>query len=268
MTPIHYFWIGEAVSDMELLTFQSCVKSHHQPVVWSYGSITNIPSFVIQKDASEIMACEEFLHYRNDLHLPLANISDIFRYFLLQKIGGYYSDTDVVILRNLDIIREEEFFCSTFEYGYGECANGCLMKLAKNSAVSNYLKEECLSRLQEIEVIGQNDIHYCYLGPFVVQKCAKELSVKVLPFDLINPISWRWVKKLIAYRNPDTRFLLKNKLRRYLPSIESRGYHLTTNTVAIHLCNEMWKQEGLNKNERFHSSSLYEKLKKQMKMGS
>ncbi|RYG51411.1 MAG: hypothetical protein EOO01_08570 [Chitinophagaceae bacterium] len=261
MTPVHYFWVGDSFTNVELLTFQSCRKHDHDPWVWTYGPIKNVPAFVTLKDASSILDRSLFHRYLNDLKLPLANISDIFRYYLLHQVGGYYSDTDVVIVKNLDSIAFDEFFCSTHEYEWGQCANGCFMKLKAGSPISQFLLDECTRRLAEMESSPKDQIHYCHLGPFVVQECARKMPVKVLPYDYINPIHWRWVRELIAFKKLDHKFYYKTKLRRYLPKIEKRGYHLTKNTYAVHLCNEMWKQNGIDKNDTFHRDSIFEKLK-------
>lgn len=261
MSPIHYFWVGERFTAMELLTFRSCHKQQHQPVVWCYEAIHNAPPYVTLANAADLLPRETFEHYRDNLQLPLANISDIFRYALLHEVGGYYSDTDVIIMRNLDTIPEEEFFCSTFEYGWGECANGCFMKIKAGSQAARALVAECQLRLAEIEARGRNDIHYCHLWPFVVQKCAGELPVKTLGYDYFNPISWKWVKELIVYKKPNRKFLLKTKIRKLLPRFEARGYGLTKNTYAIHLCNEMWKQNGIDKDAVFHAGCLYQKIR-------
>lgn len=261
MTPVHYFWVGERFSNVELLTFQSCRKHNHKPLVWTYGKINNVPETVQIKDASTILDRSLFAHYKDELLLPLANISDIFRYHLLYQVGGYYSDTDVVLVRNLDSIPYDEFFCSTHEYEWGECANGCFMKLKAGSATSQYLLDECQKRLIKMEAERDEPVHYCHLGPFVVQECVRNLPVKVLPYDYINPIHWRWVKELIAFKKMNLKFFYKTKLRMYLPNIEKRGYQLTKNTYAVHLCNEMWKQNGIDKDDTFHPSSLFEKLK-------
>lgn len=262
MTPIHYFWIGNELSQMELLALKSASKQGHQPTIWTYDSISNLPSSVVVRRGEDVLPKQKIDYLIHQLQLPLAVVSDLFRYQLLHQVGGLYSDTDVVILRNLDPILDREFFCSTYEYGYGQCASNCFMHITAGSTISKYLVEESERRLEEVEKNGLSAENYCYLGPFLVQQCAAELGVAQLPYDFINPISWRWVSKLIAFEKPDHRFLLKTAVRKFLPSIESRGYGLTKDSFAIHLCNEIWKQQGLNKNSRFHRQSLYERLKR------
>lgn len=265
MIPINYFWIGDQLSPMELLTIRSCYQHQHQPVVWSYNNILNLPQFAVLKDASTVMDYEKFEYLKNHLKLPLPVISDVFRYKLLNKVGGIYSDTDVVLIKNVDrLANQTDFFCSSFEYYWGILANNCFMKVSAGSALAQYLCDESEKRLVEVEKNGLSD--YCYIGPFLVQHTAKELNVSLLPFDFINPISWRWVPKLIAFKQPDRKFLLKNLVRRYIPFFEGRGYLVTSNTYAIHLCNEIWKQGDLKKDEIYHPSSLYERLKRKIKL--
>lgn len=262
MTEINYFWHGESFSKMEILSFTSAWKNNHQPVIWTYEQeIIGTPSFVILKEASTIIPKEKFNYFLNVLKLPLANISDILRYSILLKYGGIYSDTDIIFLDNLDLIKEEEYFCSSYEYNYGELANGCLMKLKANSSIAQYLFTTCNARIREMDLgIPNVNFEYCYLGPFLVQKCAAEMHVKVLSFDMINPISWRWVNKIIAFTQPDYKFILKNIVR-ILIFKKTSGYRLTKNTLAIHLSNEIWKNHSFDKDGRFHKWSIYEKLK-------
>lgn len=262
MTEVNFFWIGKSVSNVELLAFSACWKNGHRPVVWSFDAVENLPSFVTVRNAAEIMEASYFRHLREGLKLSFAVTADVFRYEMLHRTGGYYSDTDVVITRNVDAIHFENYFCSTYEYEWGECANNCFMKLKAGSDVTAYLRNECAKRLSEIEANGMESVHYCYLGPFLVQQCAREMNVTVLPWDYLNPISWRWVPDLIAFRQPNAKFLLKTRIRRTFKRFEHRGYGITKNTFGVHLCNDIWKQSGLGKNEKYHPLSVYERLRK------
>lgn len=261
MTAINYFWHGSSVSRMEILSFTSAFRNQHQPVVWSFEKeIKNLPSFVLLKDATELLARDTFEYYLNILRLPIANISDIIRYILLKKIGGIYSDTDMVFIKNLNEISHDEYFCSTFEYDFGELANGCLMKLTANSAVANYLNDECNKRIKDIEQSEIENVPFCYLGPFVIQECAAKFHIPILPYDVINPISWPMVHKIIAYEKIDWTFMIKKALRIFFPKKEKRGYNITRNTIAVHLYNEIWRSKSINKSSKLHPYCLYERL--------
>ncbi|MNI51235.1 hypothetical protein D3C73_1059470 [compost metagenome] len=166
-----------------------------------------------------------------------------------------------MILKNLAHIRDEEYFCSTFEYIYGELANGCLFKLKANSEIAHYLSSQCELRIKEIELKRNIKFDYCYLGPFLIQQCAVEKQISILSYDVINPISWRWVSKIIAFEKPDYKFIVKNILRILLQK-DTRGYRVTKNTFAIHLSNEVWRHQFLDKNKTFHKWSKYEMLKR------
>lgn len=262
--PINFFWIGPKVSPIEVLSLRSTLKHNMTPVLWCYKNIEGIPKGVIVKDANCILPKEKIDYYINDLNLPLPSISDLFRYELLDLIGGIYADTDIVFMDNIYNLKEREYFCSTYEYHVGEEASNCLMRVTKKSLVSQFLINESKIRLNNYIIAG-NKADYCEFGPFTVQKCARELNVKVLPYDVINPISWRWTNKIIAYKKIDLKFHLKLVFRFLFPfRYENKGYFLTKNTIAMHLCNEMWKIYGLNKFETMNDKCLYERLKKKV----
>ena len=267
MTEINFFWIGSKVTPVEILAFKSCISNNMTPVLWVYDNIENIPDYVQVKDANLILDNSIIDKYLTVFKLPIPNISDIFRYELLYKIGGIYADTDIIFIDRIDKINHSEYFCSTFEYQYNECANGCLMKIEKESITAKYLRDEMLMRLEKFEKGITSELGYCDLGPFVVQKCASEIPIKILTYDVINPISWRFTSTIIAFKKPNYKFLLKNLVRLYLPlKNEKRGYGITKNTIAVHLCHEMWKRDGIDKYKPLHSSCLYEKLKKRYKL--
>lgn len=260
--PINYFWIGSRFSPIEILSFKSCLKNGMTPILWCYETIENLPKGVILKDANQIIPEEKIKYYLQVLKLPIPSVSDFFRYELLYQIGGIYSDTDIVFLKNLYLIKIEEYFCSTYEYNYNECASNCLMRLKKGSIVGKFLIDEAYNRLKSNLENKNQDIHYCEFGPFVVQHCARELPIEILNYDIINPISWRWTEKLIAYEKFDIKFHIKQLIRSCFPFwYENKGYFLTKNTIAVHLCNEVWTKNGIDKHKPQHRLSLFEKLK-------
>ena len=263
MIEVNFFWIGNSVSPVEILAFKSCLSNSMTPILWSYENISDLPNGVCVKNANEIIPYSEIKSYLYDLELPIPSVSDIFRYRLLYKHGGIYSDTDIIFTRNIESLGNTEYFCSTFEYIHNTCASNCFMKLNKGSSVAKFLVEESNKKLLNFQSQGTSNFNYCDLGPFLVQDAVRKLGVLVLTYDFINPISWRFTDKIIAYKKRDYRFLLKNLLRKFsFGKIESRGYFLTESTYAVHLCHEMWRLKGINKYETLHPSCLYEKLKK------
>lgn len=104
------------------------------------------------------------------------------------------------------------------------------------------------------------DFDYCYLGPFLVQDALKTIHIPTLDYKIINPISWRWTSKLIAFKSPDYIFLLKNRIRRALKK-NAEGYFIHPTSKAVHLFNDSWKNYSLKKDDRFHKRSIFEQLK-------
>ncbi|GGE44383.1 glycosyl transferase-like sugar-binding protein [Pedobacter psychrotolerans] len=266
LNEINFFWIGNNISPTEQLAFASCIANQMTPVLWCYNEIDGVTDYVIKKDARVIMSKDELNYYINDLRLQLPNVSDIFRYKLLAKVGGIYSDTDVIFIKNVYEIDIDEYFCSTFEYNYGSCASNCFMKIKKNSLTATYLIDELEKRLDNFINFKTESLNYCEFGPFLVQKCASKIPITVLSYNIINPISWRWTNKIIAFEKLDYKFLIKNALRKILSfKLEKRGYFLTDQTYAIHLCSEMWKRYNIDPHGKMHKSSLFQKLKTKYK---
>lgn len=258
---INYFWIGSRISPLEILSFKSCLKNGMTPILWCYETVENIPQGVILCDANSIITKQRIDYYLIDLKLPIPNVSDFFRYELLYRNGGIYSDTDIIFIRDLFQVKSEEYFCSTFEYNFGQCVNGCLIKIKKGSAIGKFLVDEAYERLDSY-INTKKDIDYCEFGPFVVQKCADKFPIDILGYDVINPISWRFAHKLIAYNKFDVKFHIKQLIRFCLPFLyEKKGYFITKNTIAIHLCHETWKGNGIDKYQRLNRLSLFETLK-------
>ena len=106
MVTVSSLWVGGSLSDLEI----NCIKSHlkvgHNFVLYVYENIDNIPNGVLIKDGREIL---------NERHLGLGDkygfypFSDIFRFNLMYKKGGYWVDLDLYATRSWDSLEDKEF---------------------------------------------------------------------------------------------------------------------------------------------------------------
>lgn len=105
---VNFLWIGDALTKNGQLTLKSFLDNGHQPVLWAYNTnCQNVPIGVTIKDAGEIMHPSKIFSYKNNGDCregSYGGFSDIFRYYLLDKIGGWYCDMDVVCLKNFNQI--------------------------------------------------------------------------------------------------------------------------------------------------------------------
>ena len=95
------FWSGPPLSVYEELSLASFVARGQQVIVYSYDRSLRVPQGVELADANEIMPggrIYEFVHPWGE-RTPALH-SDLFRYELLRRLGDWYFDLDVVLLRD------------------------------------------------------------------------------------------------------------------------------------------------------------------------
>ena len=92
---VNMFWAYGELSKLERLCTSSFVLQGYQVKLWTYGEITNAPRGVILRDARVILS--EVRVFKNKAG-SYASFSDLFRYKLLNELGGLYADTDVIAL--------------------------------------------------------------------------------------------------------------------------------------------------------------------------
>ena len=210
---INFFWIGESINKLGQLTLKSFLDNNHQPVLWVYNKdCKNIPLGTIVKDAGEILNQSRVFSYKGNgdcRNGSYGGFSDIFRYYLLQKVGGWYCDMDVTCLNNFSDISENEY---CFRKHKNAKYVGNIMKCPKNSDFLKFCIEET-----EKQINCENDL---WVKPvFILSQCIEHFKLQdnALPneyFGCDDPIE---LKQLVEIP-------FKNKIN--LPK------------YAIHWCNE------------------------------
>ncbi len=93
------FWAYGELSKLERLCISSFVLQGYRVNLWSYAPIQNAPKGVWHRDAREVLPEKKvFLN----LNQSYVSFSDLFRYKLLNEMGGLYADTDVMALTSTD----------------------------------------------------------------------------------------------------------------------------------------------------------------------
>ncbi len=95
------FWAGPALSAYEELCLNSFVARGHQVLLYSPVRLPWVPDGVTQLDASDILPTKELYQFvfPNGETTPSIH-ANLFRYEALRQHGGWYVDTDVVLLRD------------------------------------------------------------------------------------------------------------------------------------------------------------------------
>ena len=97
LTPVQSLWVGNKLSELEILSIKSFQKLGHPFILYTYSKVRGIPSGTIVKDGNKIIKKKDLFKFKKGL-LPF---SDIFRYKMLYEKGGYWVDLDMIALKPL-----------------------------------------------------------------------------------------------------------------------------------------------------------------------
>jgi hypothetical protein len=114
MQQVNSLWIGTNFSLLEILTMKSFVDHGFEFHLWVYNhKLKDIcPNGVTIRDANEILPEKKIFTYDGGGDCrggSLGGFSDLFRYYLIHKIGGIYVDMDVTCLTNFNLDNEYGF---------------------------------------------------------------------------------------------------------------------------------------------------------------
>src|SRR5262245_11604013 len=93
------FWHGSSLGWIARLSLSSFVTRGHVVELFSYAPVAGLPDGVILRDASDVLPCDRVFTYQTggDAGSPSLH-SNLFRYKLLYDLGGWWIDTDVLLL--------------------------------------------------------------------------------------------------------------------------------------------------------------------------
>jgi hypothetical protein len=216
---VHGLWIGSKLSLVELLCMHSFLEMGHEFHLWVYETPeTPVPANVTLRNANEIIDQKEVFSYHHKNQFghgkgSYAGFSDLFRYRLLSLHGGWWTDMDVVCLKPLDL-NDPYVFRTHHDFPLV----GNIMKCPAGSA----LMQRCFDR-----AIKEVDAHNTdwNLPIRILNEEISELELTAYIREFSNQDSWRYVRNLM-YRNP----------------------RIPDHWYVLHLVNEEWRRNKINKN--------------------
>ena len=241
---IQSLWIGEALSNLEIMSMKSFLANGHIYHLYTYGAINNIPDGVIIKDANDILDKSEIFTYNNGS--PSA-FSNLFRYMLLFKKGGYWVDTDIVC--NKPFIFEKDYLFIT-EPDVNYTKNILTPSVLKAPAGNKYYQfaiDTCYKCKEAIRVGRMK----WGLGPFTVKLLVEKYKLSEYT------VKWDTFMTCFCFHFPS----MVNPNHRPHPLIISRPCEMPDNMIGVHFWNECFRRHSLDKNGKFHKESLYEYFK-------
>ena len=226
---VQSLWVGEYLSDLEIMCIKSFLKNGHEFHLYTYDKVKNIPEGTIVKDGNEILPKSEIFRYNNG---SVSAFSNWFRYKLLLDKGGWWVDTDIVCLKYFDDTSNTIFTSEFTGEGNTHITSG-VIKTIPNCPVMKYCWDYCQQR-------GKLNLPWGEIGPRLlneaVDKCDRNYLVKQ-PQDY-HPFHYEQTENMV----------ISNKL------------DIPQNSYSIHLWNEMWSRYNINKSDIFPTNSLYGKL--------
>ncbi|WP_228747737.1 glycosyltransferase [Bradyrhizobium sp. BR 10289] len=214
---------------------KSFVKLGHRVELFTYDfSKLDVPDWIVRRDASEIWPSDRVLTYKKDIGAgSFALHSNLFRYALLYKMGGWWTDLDVILLR--DTIPQTDFFF-TMETADPTRATFSVIKFPAGHPAMSEARDQCISA-GERPFYGETGAD---LFSRVVQKY--ELTDFAHPMQSAYPISALDVSRLF---DPGEREPLQQQC---------------ANSCFLHLFNETWRRAGIPNELGPPVGSLVERL--------
>jgi len=228
--PMQSLWVGDRLSKLEQLSIRSYQYHGHDYHLYTYGHVEGVPSGVVIKDAAEIVSPYSIKQFR-----CIANFSDFFRYCLLFKHGGWWTDTDAVCLRPFEFTEEHVFSSEALQRENGKLHVNCgTIRVPRGC-------EMLLEALLRIARTNVATAGWSEIWPQLLQQLVGEFKLQqfVKAPKTFCPVPW-WDAALMV----KTTFGLNN-------------------SYAVHLWNEMWRQNNLDKDADYPQQSLFEQLKRE-----
>jgi hypothetical protein len=97
---VRAFWHGRPLTAYHRLCLRSFADRGHAVEIFSYDRDLAAPDGVRLRDANEIWPTDRVMHYQSGFGSGSPSLhSNLFRYAMLHRLGGWWIDMDVVLLR-------------------------------------------------------------------------------------------------------------------------------------------------------------------------
>lgn len=234
---------------MEIASILSYQKQGYEVHLYVYDAVEGIPAGTRVKDAAEILDRKFIFQYKD--FASYAGFANLFRYILLFKKGGCWSDLDVFCLRSIGLGEDyylveqgrkgRSFIIDQIRNFQFPFLNNCFMKAPAGNSLCQMAMDFCLSQ-------DSTQLTFGTTGPQLLTSLARKLKLRcyVAPVQAICTVPFQRWHDFIS-DDPGIQTELMDKF-------SSPG------VVAVHLWNEMWRRNNVDKNQTFSANSAYEQL--------
>jgi hypothetical protein len=214
---VRSFWYGQ-FSPYEALCLSSFVAAGIRVELYCEGSVPHLPDGVVQRNARDILD-RDVAFYRHEFDGPSPSLhANHFRYALLEVLGGWWIDTDVVLLA--DTLPAADIFVARQT---AEELNGAAMRFPAGHPLIKAARERTAASLEHAR--------WGDTGPKLLTQlqAAMAAEIPIAPRDSAYAIGPEEFQKLL------------------LPAAREEVEERTANSTFVHLWNEMWRRAGIPK---------------------
>jgi hypothetical protein len=166
---VRSFWFGEALSPIEHLCLKSFLAHGHRVDLYTYEKVDNVPRGCNILDAATVVDRDELFVYQDATHSGSpAGFSNIFRYTLLDRDGGWWVDTDTLCLRSE---------LPESEYVFARQGNDRFNTAILRAPAASPLIREALDRARRIVADHDGDIKFGAIGPHLLTEVIRDLDL-------------------------------------------------------------------------------------------
>lgn len=173
------FWFGKRLSPLASACIRSFLDHGHTFDLYTYDEV-DVPSGTILKSAADILPRDRVFFYEDGPGAgSVSAFSNLFRYALLVRCGGWWVDTDVVCLTAE--VPEKEYHFGVEQIGYLGTA---IMRLPKSCALAQGL-------FHQAEKMG-TDVKWGQAGPHLFTRLVAEHDLLnwTVASEMAYPIQW------------------------------------------------------------------------------
>lgn len=244
--PVQSLWIGR-LSTIERLSICSFLAHGHPVHLYVYDLALDVPEGTTLLDAREILPQPDIDMSGRYPHGP-RHFSNLFRYTLLLRKGGWWVDLDMVCLKPWSFPEPYVFAfeIASVEHMLGGLGNRIIACEVMKLPAGDELMRQAIAAMEAVDI---SKLKHGDTGPHLMTKLIRPTSKRferferyVLPKHTFFPID---VPELPRIFLPDAE----------LPHVE--------HAHGMHLWNAAWGWHSFDKDRAYPPTCLYERLKAQ-----
>jgi len=163
------FWFGDALSPIEHLCLKSFLAHGHRFLLYAYDEVENLPHGCELLDATPIVQHDQLFLYKSSDHAGSpAGFSNLFRYTLLDREGGWWVDTDTLCLKPQ--ISEPAYVFARQDKDF---YNPAIMRAPAGSP----LIRETLERAKRVVADHAENMEFGAIGPHLFTAVIRDLDL-------------------------------------------------------------------------------------------